>query len=135
MVTRTKRITDFKVVRALGRGAFGQVFMVRDSIESKHVMIRSLLCHENHTKIFDWFLWRTNQHCCLKAHTLSGFPSLHSETTLCLPKRSQTLPTLLTYVWCISKLNQGELFYLLRRNRKFPEEVAKFYAAEILLAL
>ena len=32
-------------------------------------------------------------------------------------------------------LIQGELFYLLRRNRKFPESVAKFYAAEILLAL
>jgi serine/threonine protein kinase len=30
---------------------------------------------------------------------------------------------------------QGELFYLLRRNRKFPEEVAKFYAAEILMAI
>jgi serine/threonine protein kinase len=32
-------------------------------------------------------------------------------------------------------LTQGELFYLLRRNKKFPEDVAKFYAAEILLAL
>lgn len=30
---------------------------------------------------------------------------------------------------------QGELFYLLRKNKKLPEEVAKFYAAEILLAL
>ena len=29
----------------------------------------------------------------------------------------------------------GELFYLLRRNRKFPENVARFYAAEILLGL
>lgn len=30
---------------------------------------------------------------------------------------------------------QGELFYLLRRSKKFPEEVAKFYASEIVLAL
>lgn len=30
---------------------------------------------------------------------------------------------------------QGELFYLLRKMRKFTEEVARFYAAEILLAL
>lgn len=30
---------------------------------------------------------------------------------------------------------QGELFYLLRRSKKFPEEVAKFYASEILLAI
>lgn len=30
---------------------------------------------------------------------------------------------------------KGELFYLLRRNKRFPENVAKFYGAEILLAL
>ena len=30
---------------------------------------------------------------------------------------------------------QGELFYLLRRRKRFPEDIARFYAAEILLAL
>jgi len=34
---RHKSIGDFKVVRGLGRGAFGQVFMVRDTIESKMI--------------------------------------------------------------------------------------------------
>lgn len=32
-------------------------------------------------------------------------------------------------------LNGGELFFHLRRAGKFPENRAKFYAAEILLAL
>lgn len=32
-------------------------------------------------------------------------------------------------------LNGGELFYHLRREQRFTEERAKFYAAEILLAL
>ena len=32
---RHKNISDFKVVRGLGRGAFGQVFMVKDTTESK----------------------------------------------------------------------------------------------------
>lgn len=32
-------------------------------------------------------------------------------------------------------LNGGELFFHLRRSGKFPENRAKFYAAEILLAL
>lgn len=32
-------------------------------------------------------------------------------------------------------LNGGELFYHLRRNRMFSEERARFYAAEILLAI
>ena len=40
-----------------------------------------------------------------------------------------------SHVWSNFVLIKGELFYLLRRSRKFPEEVAKFYAAEILLAL
>ena len=31
--SKPKVITDFKVVRGLGRGAFGQVYMVRDMIE------------------------------------------------------------------------------------------------------
>jgi len=35
----------------------------------------------------------------------------------------------------IDFLNGGELFYHLRREQRFSEERAKFYAAEILLAL
>lgn len=35
----------------------------------------------------------------------------------------------------VDLMSGGQLFYLLRKNKKFPEEVAKFYAAEILLAL
>jgi hypothetical protein len=31
---QAKNITDFKVVRGLGKGAFGQVFMVKDTQES-----------------------------------------------------------------------------------------------------
>lgn len=29
----------------------------------------------------------------------------------------------------------GELFYHIRRNKKFNEEITRFYAAEILLAI
>ena len=36
-----KVITDFKVVRGLGRGAFGQVYMVRDVIESINLFIQT----------------------------------------------------------------------------------------------
>ncbi len=32
-------------------------------------------------------------------------------------------------------LRQGELFYLLRKHKKFTEDTARFYAAEILVAL
>ena len=35
----------------------------------------------------------------------------------------------------IDFLNGGELFYHLRREQRFSEERARFYAAEILLAL
>jgi serine/threonine protein kinase len=38
------------------------------------------------------------------------------------------------YLLC-DLMSGGELFYLLRRSKKFPEEVAKFYASEILLAI
>ena len=34
-----KAITDFKVVRGLGKGAFGQVFMVKDVTNSKTKLI------------------------------------------------------------------------------------------------
>ncbi len=45
---RHKSISDFKVVRGLGRGAFGQVFMVRDTTESKMIkIVRSMLRDEN----------------------------------------------------------------------------------------
>ena len=36
-----KTITDFKVVRGLGRGAFGQVFMVKDVTESKSYLMKT----------------------------------------------------------------------------------------------
>ncbi|XP_031505712.1 uncharacterized protein LOC116267989 [Nymphaea colorata] len=35
----------------------------------------------------------------------------------------------------VDLLQGGELFYLLRKMKKFEEKLAKFYAAEILLAL
>lgn len=35
----------------------------------------------------------------------------------------------------VDLLPGGELFFLLRKHKKFPEDVAKFYAAEILLAI
>ena len=31
----SKSITDFEVVRGLGKGAFGQVYLVKDKVKSK----------------------------------------------------------------------------------------------------
>ena len=54
---RHKSISNFKVVRGLGRGAFGQVFMVRDTTESNITsIIRQMLRNENHFE-------RDNQLC------------------------------------------------------------------------
>ncbi len=62
-------------------------------------------------------------------------PPLYRQIALCLPVGTQTLPSLRSHVRSKQSKMQGELFYLLRRSKKFPEEVAKFYASEILLAI
>lgn len=46
-----KNISDFKIFRSLGKGSFGQVYMVKD--EEKRISIsnlRKVLCNENNTK-------------------------------------------------------------------------------------
>ena len=36
---------------------------------------------------------------------------------------------------CLEFVNGGEMFYHLKKARRFPDELACFYAAEVLLAL
>jgi hypothetical protein len=48
---------------------------------------------------------------------------------------NKIIPDSGSFARCNNAITQGELFYLLRKMKKFEEKLAKFYAAEILLAL
>ena len=46
-----KNISDFEIVRSLGKGSFGQVYMVKDLVKGKiYLRNRKILCNENNLK-------------------------------------------------------------------------------------
>jgi len=115
-------IDDFKIERVIGRGSFGKVYLVRKKTDDKLYAMKTLkkdmILRKNqaqNTKVERMILERLNHPFIVKLHY--AFQS----------------PERLYFV--IDFLNGGELFFHLRKSKRFEESRARFYAAEIILAL
>ncbi|KAI0034847.1 kinase-like domain-containing protein [Vararia minispora EC-137] len=118
----TYRLTDFTFLRTLGTGSFGRVHLVRSIHNRRFYAIKVL----NKEKIV--------------AH--KQIDHTNNEQQMLLAVQHPFIvnlwgtfqdPTNLYMV--MDFVPGGELFTLLRRSNRFPEPVAKFYAAEVALAL
>ena len=116
---------DFEVLRLLGKGTFGQVYQVRkkDSrrVYAMKVLSKKLIVKKNEV-----------------AHTIGERNILVSTATNASPfivslKFSFQTPTDLYLV--TDFMSGGELFWHLQREGRFSEDRAKFYIAELVLAL
>ncbi|KAK9494069.1 kinase-like domain-containing protein [Lipomyces doorenjongii] len=116
---------DFQILRLIGKGTFGQVYQVRkkdtDRIYAMKVLSKKVIVQKKEV-----------------AHTIGERNILVRTATADSPfivglKFSFQTPTDLYLV--TDYMSGGELFWHLQKEGRFPEKRAKFYIAELILAL
>lgn len=116
-------LADFELLRVIGRGSYAKVFMVSQK-RTKRIYAMKVIKKElvNDDEDIDWV--QTEKHVFEVASNHPFLVGLHS----CF----QT-PSRLFFV--IEFVNGGDLMFHMQRQRRLLEEHARFYAAEICLAL
>lgn len=115
-------IKDFDIMRTLGTGSFGRVHLVRSVHNQRFYAIKVLkkslvvrMKQVNHTN---------DERRMLKKVNFPFFVRLWG-----------TFQDVNNLFMVMDFIEGGELFSLLRKSRRFPSPVAKFYASEVVLAL
>lgn len=124
---RLLRLSDFRIVRTLGTGTFARVCLVRPAgseEDSDQVYALKILRKAEVIKLKQIDHVRHERQILAD---VAGHPFITRLMTSFSDRDS--LYMLLDYI------PGGELFSYLRRHRRFPEEWAQFYAAEIVLVL
>ncbi|XP_044592860.1 atypical protein kinase C isoform X1 [Cotesia glomerata] len=120
---RQYSLADFELIRVIGRGSYAKVLMVElkrtKRIYAMKVIKKALVTDDED---IDWV--QTEKHVFETASNHPFLVGLHS----CF----QT-PSRLFFV--IEFVRGGDLMFHMQRQRRLPEEHARFYAAEISLAL
>ncbi|XP_076320331.1 protein kinase C iota type isoform X2 [Tachypleus tridentatus] len=116
-------LNDFDLLRVIGRGSYAKVLMV-ELKKTKRIYAMKVIKKELVTddEDIDWV--QTEKHVFETASNYPFLVGLHS----CF----QT-PSRLFFV--IEFVRGGDLMFHMQRQRRLPEEHARFYAAEICLAL
>jgi protein kinase A len=115
-------LNDFEVMRSLGTGSFGRVHLVR-SVHNGRYYAMKVLKKERVVRMKQ--VEHTNDERRMLALVDHPFIIRMWGTF----QDSQAVFMIMDYI------EGGELFTLLRKSQRFPNPVAKFYAAEVCLAL
>ena len=121
-VTNSVTIEDFQLLKVVGRGSFGKVYMARKKDDGKIFAIKTLKKD---------FIIRTNQ----MTNTKIERDIMQKITHPFVVKLHYAFQSPETLYFVTDFLNGGELFFHLCNEIRFSEERAKFYAAEMVLAL
>ncbi len=120
---RQMGLDDFELIKVIGRGSYAKVFLVEYKKTNKcyamKVIKKSMV---NDDEDIDWV--QTEKHVFEQATNHPFLVGLHS----CFQTESRLF-------FVIEYLCGGDLMYHMQRKRKLPEDHARFYAAEIVLAL
>ncbi|CAG5124529.1 unnamed protein product [Candidula unifasciata] len=116
-------LDHFQLLRVIGRGSYAKVLQVEHKktkrIYAMKVIKKSLV---NDDEDIDWV--QTEKHVFEAATNYPFLVGLHS----CFQTSSRLF-------FVIEFVNGGDLMFHMQRQRRLPEEHARFYAAEICLAL
>ncbi|TWW73659.1 Protein kinase C iota type [Takifugu flavidus] len=116
-------LADFELLRVIGRGSYAKVLLVQlkktERIYAMKVVKKELV---NDDEDIDWV--QTEKHVFEQASNHPFLVGLHS----CFQTESRLF-------FVIEYVNGGDLMFHMQRQRKLPEEHARFYSAEISLAL
>lgn len=122
-VTRGKySLADFEIIRTLGTGSFGRVHLVRSVHNGRYYAMKVL---RKSRVVAAKQIEHTNDERRILAITHHPF----------ITRMWGTFQDCKSVFMIMDYIEGGELFTLLRRSRTFPNQVAKFYSAEVLLAL
>lgn len=118
----TKTLEDFDMIKAIGNGAYGEVFLVRDkntfTYHAMKIVEKQMVVERKHEK-----------HLILEKKILQclQFPFIIALETAF--KDNVYLYYVLPFI------TGGELFTYIQKYGNFSDELAKFYACQIVLAL
>lgn len=115
-------LSDFTFIRTLGTGSFGRVHLVRSQHNSRSYAIK-VLTKERVVKM------KQVEHTNSEREMLERVRHPFLVNLWGTFKDSKNLYMVMDFV------AGGELFSLLRKSQRFPDPVAKFFAAEVALAL
>ncbi|KAF8627705.1 hypothetical protein AX15_004288 [Amanita polypyramis BW_CC] len=124
-VTRPKGsycLADFIIYRTLGMGSFGRVHLVQSKHNLRFYAVK-VLSKERVVKM------KQIEHTNNERHMLSAVQHPFIINLWGTFQDTSNLYMVMDFI------HGGELFTLLRRSKRFPDHVAKFYAAEVALAL
>lgn len=114
---------DFELIKCIGRGSYAKVLLVKlrstQKLYAMKIIKKELV---NDEEDVDWVQTEKNVF-----ETASNYPflvGLHS----CFQSTSRLF-------FVIEYVNGGDLMFHMQRQRRLPEEHARFYSAEIILAL
>jgi hypothetical protein len=116
------KLNDFEDVEMLGSGNFGKVFLVRHRGTGKHYAMKTLKKSE---------IIKGDQ----VAHVKNERDVLLAANSPFIVKLHKTFQNERKVFLLLEFVPGGDLFYLLRRTKRFPDRVAKFYAVEVSMAL
>ncbi|CAF0901319.1 unnamed protein product [Didymodactylos carnosus] len=114
---------DFEFDKCIGKGSFGKVYLTRHKVENKvyaiKVVSKALIKRK-----------REERHIMAERDVL--VKNTHHPFLVSLHYSFQTADKL---YFVMDFVNGGELFYILQKERSFPEPRARFYAGEITAAI
>lgn len=115
-------VSDFDINRTLGTGSFGRVHLVKYRGNNQYYAMKVL----KKSRLIEL---RQVEHTMNERNILARLDHPFIVRLLCTFQDSHNLYMVMEYVV------GGELFSVLRRAQRFPNDIAKFYAAEVILAL
>ncbi|KAH7102711.1 Pkinase-domain-containing protein [Auriculariales sp. MPI-PUGE-AT-0066] len=114
---------DFNILKLIGRGTFGRVFQVRKK-DTKRIYAMKVLSKKDIVEKKE------------VAHTIGERKILmHSHSSPFLVGLKFSFQTETELYLVTDFKSGGELFWHLQREQRFPQERARFYIAELVLAL
>lgn len=122
-------LQSFNVIRILGKGASGKVLLVKRIDEPCNNTNNYRLYAMKIIKKSEIMKYELSEHIKLEKEILQ----INRNRFLVKLKYAFQTPSNIYFV--MEYMSGGDLHHLLKKYRNFPEELARFYIAEILLAL
>jgi len=122
LYSKAVNLNHFDIVRVIGRGSFGKVYLVQQKDTMEFFAMKVLKKDSIQSK-------------SQKAHTIAERKILQEISSPFIVKLHYAFQNPDKLYFVMDFLNGGEMFTHIRKKVKFPEKRARFYCAELVLAL